>query len=33
MNVWIAIGITVVGCYAVKLAGLLSDPFQLLSEV
>ncbi|AYV30314.1 AzlD domain-containing protein [Streptomyces sp. CJ_13] len=23
MNVWIAIGITVVGCYAVKLAGLL----------
>ncbi|WP_407836957.1 AzlD domain-containing protein [Streptomyces sp. DSM 116496] len=23
MNVWIAIGITVVGCYGVKLAGLL----------
>ncbi|MFD3327894.1 AzlD domain-containing protein [Streptomyces sp. NPDC058701] len=23
MNVWIAIGLTVVGCYAVKLAGLL----------
>ncbi|MFJ3925156.1 AzlD domain-containing protein [Streptomyces sp. NPDC090022] len=23
MNVWIAIGVTVVGCYAVKLAGLL----------
>ncbi|WDV54952.1 AzlD domain-containing protein [Streptomyces coeruleorubidus] len=23
MNVWIAIGVTVLGCYAVKLAGLL----------
>ncbi|MBZ9645582.1 AzlD domain-containing protein [Streptomyces sp. PSKA30] len=23
MNVWIAIGVTAVGCYAVKLAGLL----------
>ncbi|MER5730468.1 AzlD domain-containing protein [Streptomyces sp. NPDC002138] len=23
MNVWIAIGLTVLGCYAVKLAGLL----------
>ncbi|WP_448315710.1 AzlD domain-containing protein, partial [Streptomyces sp. CO7] len=23
MNVWIAIGLTAVGCYAVKLAGLL----------
>ncbi|MCZ9338818.1 AzlD domain-containing protein, partial [Streptomyces sp. TRM76130] len=23
MSVWIAIGLTVVGCYAVKLAGLL----------
>ncbi|MFD5494260.1 AzlD domain-containing protein [Streptomyces sp. NPDC001812] len=23
MNIWIAIGVTVLGCYAVKLAGLL----------
>ncbi|MGV9872901.1 AzlD domain-containing protein, partial [Streptomyces cellulosae] len=23
MNIWLAIGLTVVGCYAVKLAGLL----------
>ncbi|MFV0133276.1 AzlD domain-containing protein [Streptomyces sp. HMX87] len=31
MNVWIAIGVTAVGCYAVKLAGLLV-PVEVLEK-